>query len=131
MLLLLLMLPPLRLLQTNASPSSKYHCPLHTCPTLYPYSPLLQASVKDTSSQLEAASARLAGTTAAVAALSSAAEEAQKELAAKSQQIAQLQISLAEAEEQLVSITAREARSTEAEARRCGGRVCYQKVVLF
>jgi hypothetical protein len=29
-------------------------------------------------------------------------------------------MSLADAEEQLVSITAREARSTEAEARRCG-----------
>jgi septal ring factor EnvC (AmiA/AmiB activator) len=99
-------------------------------PTLYPHSPF-QATVKDTSSQLEAASARLADTTATVAALSSAAEEAQKELATKSQQIAQLQISLADAEEQLVSITAREARSTEAEARRCGGRVCFKKVVFF
>jgi chromosome segregation ATPase len=80
---------------------------------------LLKAQLSDVSSQFEAASARLVEATAAVESLSAAAEEAQKELVAKSQQIAQLQMSLSEAEEQLVSITAREARSLEAEARRC------------
>jgi hypothetical protein len=80
---------------------------------------LSQANLAETSSQLETASAHLAAATAAVASLTAAADEAQKELLAKSQQIAQLQMSLADAEEQLVSITAREARSTEAETRRC------------
>lgn len=75
--------------------------------------------MSDVSSQFEAANARLVEATAAVETLSAAADEAQKELVAKSQQIAQLQMSLSEAEEQLVSITAREARSMEAEARRC------------
>ncbi len=75
--------------------------------------------MSDVSSQFEAASSRLAEATAAVESSSAASEEAQKELVAKSQQIAQLQMSLSEAEEQLVSITAREARSLEAEARRC------------
>jgi hypothetical protein len=71
------------------------------------------------SSQYDAASSRVLEATAAVESISAAAEEAQKELLAKSQQIAQLQMSLSEVEEQLVSITAREARSIEAEGRRC------------
>lgn len=61
---------------------------------------------------------RLAEADASVASLSPALEEVQRELSAKLQQIAQLQLSLSDAEEQLASITAREARSSEAEARR-------------
>jgi hypothetical protein len=78
-----------------------------------------QSQLSDMSAQFDAASSRLLEATASVETLSAAAEEAQKELLAKSQQIAQLQMSLSEVEEQLVSITAREARSIEAEGRRC------------
>jgi hypothetical protein len=78
----------------------------------------LQAQLADVSSQFAIASSQLAEASASVATLSAAADEVQKELLAKSQLVAQLQLSLADAEEQLVSITAREARSTEAEARR-------------
>ena len=77
-----------------------------------------QAQVADISSQFAITSSQLAEATSSVATLSAAASEAEKELLAKSQLVAQLQLSLADAEEQLVSITAREARSTDAEARR-------------
>ena len=80
--------------------------------------PLQQSHIDDITSQLESATTRLADTTAAVASLSAAAEEAQKDMQTKAQQIAQLQMSLSDAEEQLANITAREARSSDAETRR-------------
>lgn len=85
-------------------------------PRLNPVS--FQAQAADISSQFAITSSQLAEATSSVATLSAAASEAEKELLAKSQLVAQLQLSLADAEEQLVSITAREARSTDAEARR-------------